>query len=556
MFFNADPTLTFDSTTSKLDPQMVTHPKVHRWFDIQYQNKNCIQTLEQPIAKGLIINDGVVLSYNGEDQILHIPAVHEGQIVYRIAGHAFERQTQLKSVILPETLTMIDEWAFASCTHLENINLPDTLTSIGAHAFQYCHSLHRLNIPQKVNYIGSFAFAMCNKLCYLMVDTKNKSYVDKDGVLFFYDGSELIAYPTGRREEIYHIPEGTKRIAPQAFKCHFLHTDHACLREVIFPSSLEYIGSNAFTQCRLRSITIPQGVEVDAYAFSLNKEVERVFIEDGVVEINEGVLSGITQAPETLSLPNSVKKIGYRSFERLGSHQINLGCLEHISSEAFSATKSSSWHIPASVKTIENHAFYLSALKSVHFDKESLIEDIQSYAFAHCRDLKHVTLPELLSVIRDGVFALCTGLEDIRLPEQLQEIEDVVFAGSGLKSISFEHTQLEVMGSFNFAQCAYLVRAILSPALKSIGTHNFEKCSSLRELVIPENMSAELPQNTLSGIEHPVLISKTAKSNSAEQAHDNRAQRSIKKSECNSEKRAFKSENIELSLENTECKSA
>lgn len=50
----------------------------------------------------------------------------------------------LTTVLLPNTLTALEERAFAYCYSLTEINLPASLTSIGGYAFDHCTSLMKI----------------------------------------------------------------------------------------------------------------------------------------------------------------------------------------------------------------------------------------------------------------------------------------------------------------------------------------------------------------------------------------------------------------------------
>ncbi len=82
--------------------------------------------------------------------------------------HTIERGAfmgaQIKSIILPDSLTVIGDDAFAACVHLEKIFLPPHLTKIGARAFMGCVSLAPVSIPESVQFIGEDAFAFCKNM--------------------------------------------------------------------------------------------------------------------------------------------------------------------------------------------------------------------------------------------------------------------------------------------------------------------------------------------------------------------------------------------------------
>lgn len=81
--------------------------------------------------------------------------IHEG--VETIKGSAFDRSAANK-VICPQSLRIIDEYAFRSSVYLTEIVLNEGLQKIKAFAFYDCESLTTTTIPASVEEIGPGAF--------------------------------------------------------------------------------------------------------------------------------------------------------------------------------------------------------------------------------------------------------------------------------------------------------------------------------------------------------------------------------------------------------------
>ena len=77
---------------------------------------------------------------------------------------AFQYNTQLKSITLPNTITFIDDAAFGGCSNLTEIVIPSGVTTIGGSAFNSCRSLHTITIPKSVTVIEDYTFEYCNSL--------------------------------------------------------------------------------------------------------------------------------------------------------------------------------------------------------------------------------------------------------------------------------------------------------------------------------------------------------------------------------------------------------
>lgn len=82
--------------------------------------------------------------------------------VTSIAKDAFWRE-EITSVIIPSTITMIDEAAFMGCEKLSTVKLPESLTSIKPQTFSMT-GLTSVTIPQGVSSIEWGAFSDCNSL--------------------------------------------------------------------------------------------------------------------------------------------------------------------------------------------------------------------------------------------------------------------------------------------------------------------------------------------------------------------------------------------------------
>lgn len=84
--------------------------------------------------------------------------------VTKIGERAFSYHTNLKTINLPESITLIDYSAFADCSSLENIELPKKLITLNYYAFENCTSLQSVVIPDSIRTIEWGAFQRCSQL--------------------------------------------------------------------------------------------------------------------------------------------------------------------------------------------------------------------------------------------------------------------------------------------------------------------------------------------------------------------------------------------------------
>lgn len=87
-----------------------------------------------------------------------------------IRQRQFDSLTQLTTVILPDSVTMIDDYAFNGCSKLQMTALPSQLQSIDYYAFANCTLLALDDLPDTLTNIGNNAF-LRTKVAFLALPT-------------------------------------------------------------------------------------------------------------------------------------------------------------------------------------------------------------------------------------------------------------------------------------------------------------------------------------------------------------------------------------------------
>ncbi|MCI2267220.1 leucine-rich repeat domain-containing protein [Sediminivirga luteola] len=318
-----------------------------------------------------------------------IPAEIDGVAVTSIGFPGF-RESQLTSVVIPDSVTSIWSYVFAS-NRLTTVVIPDSVTSIGVWAF-WSNRLTTVVIPGSVTSVGSQAFADNNLTgvtipdsvtsigdrafaqnpmvtASVHVDTQLGTEVFPPGTQIEYRGAEEPATPaeyftfdpdtgtitgyssSGPKDVV--IPAEIGGVAVTAIgEGAFTDTDDWVgmgITSVIIPDSVETIGYAAFTLNDLTSVTIGNSVTtIEAWAFGLNP-LTSVSIPDSVTSI--GVDAFFQNELTSLEIGNSVTSIGQN---------------------AFNGNQLSSVTIPDSVRSIGRLAFAYNPLNtaSVHVDTQ------------------------------------------------------------------------------------------------------------------------------------------------------------------------------------------
>lgn len=393
-----------------------------------------------------------------------IPSTVEGKPVTAIGENAFS-ECSLNEIIIPEGVVYIGRRAF-SYSNVEIVHLPNSLDEIGEDAFYSCNQLTQITLPDGLEYIGESAFCNCRKLesvripktvknigyyafdCYnyyqenygiksIEVDPENKVYASENGVLFDKAMTELIKYPSGKKDKSYAVPEGVVTISDRAF--------NSCpeISSVTLPQSVAYIGSYAFYECgKLIDIDLPKSVEtIGEGAFADCSNLESIVIPDRIISVNNATFRNCYRLSSVV-LPSGIVEIGDGAFEdchRL--EQISLpDDLIVIGKWAFDNTGLSQLTLPKGLIAIGDSAFRncnISALKV-----PDSVDYIGSGAFAECSGLVKAELPDGFSLINSETFFRCERLTEIILPDSIKMVGDSAFSNCvSLTDVNYKGTQ-------------------------------------------------------------------------------------------------------------------
>lgn len=133
------------------------------------------------------------VSESGHQMIGHDFDEDDGMIIFdspitKIERNALLGQTTLKEIYLPDTVKVIDAFAFACCYNLDYIQMP-SVESIEDFAFLDCNSLLDITIRQNVKKLGTNAFSGCPDRHSIYINNTCLSYKDiKKGFGALYHG--------------------------------------------------------------------------------------------------------------------------------------------------------------------------------------------------------------------------------------------------------------------------------------------------------------------------------------------------------------------------------
>ena len=323
-----------------------------------------------------------VMTYTGTATKVRIAAEYEGLPVKNIYSEAFKDNKSITSVVIPDSVVGLGDWAFYGCTSLTSVTIGNSVTSIGDSAFYKCTSLTSVTIPNSVTSIGSYAFAYCDSLTSVTIpdsvtsigysafhNCNSNLYSEYECGTYVGDEDNPYAVLIGltyNNLSTYKINEATKHIAYGVFN------DCKRLTSITIPDSVTSIGSRAFAGCdSLTSVTIGNSVtSIGDYAFAGCDSLTSVTIPNSVTSIGDRAFYNCTSLT-SVTIPNSVTSIGSYAFSSCsGITSVTIGnSVTSIGERAFySCTSLTSVTIPDSVTSIGDNAFiYCSSLTSIKY---------------------------------------------------------------------------------------------------------------------------------------------------------------------------------------------
>lgn len=93
-----------------------------------------------------------------------IPSTYNGVALAIIGYEGFKDCVGITNVIIPDTITLLAEYAFDGCTNLKSVVIGNGVTEIRKSAFRNCSSLTNVVFGDSVTYIGGYAFDGCTSL--------------------------------------------------------------------------------------------------------------------------------------------------------------------------------------------------------------------------------------------------------------------------------------------------------------------------------------------------------------------------------------------------------
>ncbi len=328
-------------------------------------------------------------------------------------------------------VTVIGLDAFENCWKLNEVTLPDTVTKIDQYAFAYS-GLKSVNIPDSVTTIDNSAFTEAFNLADIRISGSHPYFAVRNNALIRKSDMTLLKY-IGREKGPYEIEKGITTIGQSAF-------DNGSVTSVVIPDSVTVIEDHAFSYTEdLKEVTIPDSVTFFGTQVFFRSGITALKIPAGLTDFGDGCFdwcfnlksvevdpaNPVYEMRDNLLVGKKDKTLLYYLDNGKDTLEIPEG-IEAIQDSAFTGNKTlKEIIIPDTVKTIHRAFFECTALKSIRLPEGMKV--IETLAFAHCRLLKSITVPESVKSIHSDAFYDCVTLAEVIIPGSATSIDKDAF---------------------------------------------------------------------------------------------------------------------------------
>ena len=254
-------------------------------------------------------------------------------------------------------------------------------------------------------------------------------------MLYNKEKTVLLAYPAGKTEKTFTVPEGIISIETEAF------CGNQALTEIKLPNSLLYIEDAAFNNCKaLQKVNCPKNlisIGMDAFYNCVN-------------------LSEVT-------IPDSVTDIGQNAFDETNVVNSQSSAIKYVGK----------WVVGFTDKTVENVTV-----------KDGTV-GIAQRAFDGKSALKSVKLPDSLLYINDNAFSYCKNLTNVTIGDKVKYIGRYAFYETAI--LENQDTAVKYIGNWLVGCDKDVTDVIVKEGTYGISSSAFSY-SKLQTIVIPNSV--------------------------------------------------------------------
>lgn len=387
------------------------------------------ETPEPTAADAFAFSDGEITDYVGSDTNVVIPAAIGGVAVTKIGQAAFMSKN-IENVVIPSTVTYVDDYAFDYCDSLDSLyfygdvpaNLGDATYDMSTSVVIYC----------KGTYLSDYEYKMGD-----------------DFTVFgtISNGLEDPAYVTVSHNWKYtDNGDGTHSAVCQDAGC----------TEVIASEAHTYTGG--FCVCGAKA----NGSEAGMFNYKVLDENAKTA---AIIGYNKTGLGG------EITLPSTYTKDGVTYTVTTVAADAFNGSGNNSNTDAEALSKITKVTVPASITNVEARGFnYVGRYMTRAWNLEEIVFEAENVTFGTAAlgsnpKLTSVTLPSGMTEITASMFAKDTALAALTIPATVTKVGKLAFEGcTALRNVTFRSETAPEMendsgmyGGYPFKGCQSLV---------------------------------------------------------------------------------------------------
>lgn len=337
---------------------------------------------------------------------------------------------------------------------IESVIIQEGVTSVGGFAFYDYQSLKEVSLPNGLIHIGPMAFYNCDAL------------------------QSIILPETLQSLDRYQSTLGT--LGWPQFTCGSFN-DCDGLKEITIPASMEYIGGNAFYNCknleRVNWNAIDCELGFQGAHTGVRNQSSKIFYNCPIREVVFG---------------STTKHLHAGLFESNNLQYVTTsGSIEIIDYEAIN--KKSTWFLNyctgKNLVIIDNVIYHYvpQAVSAYAIDVPAGITSISEEVFKDEKYLVKLTIPESFKQMGYNALTGCDALSEVVWNAIDCEFESSPFSSS-LYRITFGD-KVQVLGKNMLNGCSGIKKLTLPKSLTRIEDQAIYYCNGLKELIIPDNVT-------------------------------------------------------------------
>ena len=381
--------------------------------------------------------------------------------------HAFDTSA-VETVILGENIVTIDEGCFTVCTSLKSIVLGNKVEVIGDYAFESCLSLESIHMEPSVTEIGNCAFNYCDALTtvyftgtklegnLITIGYSNENLKNANWKYNYRNPLDYLEFTLNEDGESYTVTACDESI------------------DAILEIPATYngkpvtaIGNSAFYCCiDMKGVVIPEGVtSIGEAAFRQCGAMESVILPSTLTHTGEYAFKDCWSLKDVV-LPESLTEYGFGLF-------YNCSAMTNIV-------------IPDGVTALSPSMFNKCySLETITIPNS--VRSFSLYTFADCNKLKTITylgLPEEAERIDKGEGNdSLANVEWVYIPTTVPDFFDYKIEGSNMTIMGYSGSEKDLV-----IESIYYIDGVPYTVIE-ITNYAFYNCKSIESVVIPDTVT-------------------------------------------------------------------